>query len=183
MLIADGICSTRSLDKELHSFCNIESLGIVYSKDIVQNQFHYNVSIENGRYTVFLPWKESRLSLPDNYHISLRRLKSLYKRLKRSPELLEKYDSIIREQLALGIIEPADESSTFSRIHYLPHHAVVRQDKSTAKLRIIYDASANEDGPSFNDCLYTGHFRIRKCFICLRFCSTYSRYQEGILDN
>ena len=44
----------------------------------------------------------------------------------------------------------------FSRIHYLPYHAVVRQDKSTTKLRIVYDASAKADGPSLNECLYTG---------------------------
>ena len=42
------------------------------------------------------------------------------------------------------------------RVHYLPHHAVVQQDKATTKLRVIYDASAKSDGPSLNDCLYTG---------------------------
>ena len=40
------------------------------------------------------------------------------------------------------------------RIHYLPHHGIVRQDKTTSKLRIIYDASARSTGPSLNDCLY-----------------------------
>ena len=170
VLRADGICNARSLDKELHSFWNIESMGIVESEDIVQNQFQDNVSFEHGRYVVSLPWKESGLSLPDNYQISFRRLKSLYRRLQRSPELLEKYDSIIREQLALGIVEPVDESATFSRIHYLPHHAVVRQDKSTTKLRIVYDASAKEDGPSLNECLYTGPPLHKKIFdLLLRF--------------
>ena len=41
-------------------------------------------------------------------------------------------------------------------MHYLPHHAVIRQDKSTTTLSIVYDASARSTGPSLNECLYTG---------------------------
>ena len=39
-------------------------------------------------------------------------------------------------------------------VHYVPHHAVVRADKETSKLRIVYDASSNS--PSLNDCLEKG---------------------------
>lgn len=48
------------------------------------------------------------------------------------------------------------ESSEGERTHYLPHHAVIHQDKTTTKLRIVYDASSKEDGLSLNDCLHTG---------------------------
>ncbi|XP_038162876.1 uncharacterized protein LOC119797746 [Cyprinodon tularosa] len=44
-----------------------------------------------------------------------------------------------------------------SRIYYLPHHAVLREDKVRTKLRVVFDASSHEDGsPSLNDCLLTG---------------------------
>ena len=57
------------------------------------------------------------------------------------------------------------------RVHYLLHHAVVRQDKATTKLRIVYDASAKSDGPSLNDCLYTGSKFDQKILdILLWFC-------------
>ena len=30
--------------------------------------------------------------------------------------------------------------------HYLPHHAVVRRDATTTKLRVVYDVSSRVDG-------------------------------------
>ncbi|GBM67066.1 hypothetical protein AVEN_74810-1 [Araneus ventricosus] len=40
---------------------------------------------------------------------------------------------------------------------YLPHHAVIRSDKTTSRLRIVFDGSAHEDGhSSLNQSLYTG---------------------------
>jgi len=57
-------------------------------------------------------------------------------------------------------------------VHYLPHHAVIRQDKETTKLRVVYNASARSGGPSLNDCLYTGPKFNQNVFdILLRFCS------------
>ena len=73
--------------------------------------------------------------------------------------MLERYDAVIREQLQRGIVELVNDEASNTikeRIHYLPHHAVVREDKATSKVRIVYDASARSTGPSLNDCLHTG---------------------------
>ena len=43
-------------------------------------------------------------------------------------------------------------------VHCLPHHAVIRRDAETTKLRIVYDTSSKEtkNGTFLNDCLHMG---------------------------
>ena len=105
-----------------------------------------------------MPWKDYHPPLPDNLELCRRRLSGLLRRLKQNPQLLSEYDSVIKDQMNKGIVEVVQDPSTDTcsdRIHYLPHHGVVHQDK-TSKLRIVYDASARTNGPSLNSCLYTG---------------------------
>ena len=60
---------------------------------------------------------------------------------------------------------------SLGKVHYLPHHAVIRRHKETTKLRVVYDASLSRSGgPSLNDCLYTGPKFNQNVFdILLRF--------------
>lgn len=43
------------------------------------------------------------------------------------------------------------------KVHYIPHHEVIRVDKDTTKLRIVYDTVPDQEGtPSLDDSLYAG---------------------------
>lgn len=105
-----------------------------------------------------LPWRDPCVALPDNLLLSPRRLLNLLKCFRHDPEILKEYDAIIQQQIRMGIVEVVEkpEELTTSRVHYLPHHCVVRRDKETTKLRVVYDASAKSQGPSLNDSLYVG---------------------------
>ena len=164
--------TNRELDKKLRSFWELESLGILDTEDTVYKQLSSHISLCNGRYKLSLPWKDPCTTVPDNLLLSQRRLLSLLKRLRRDPELLAEYDRIIQHQRQAGIVEivedPAHQDG--NRVHYLPHHAVIRRDKETSKVHIVYDASASENGPSLNTCLHTGpKFNQRIFDILLRF--------------
>ena len=65
--------------------------------------------------------------LPDNYENSVATLSSQLKQLRRDPEVLREYNSIIEDQLRSGIIERVDttECPAVGKVHYLPHHGVV----------------------------------------------------------
>ena len=73
-----------------------------------------------------------------------------------------------------GIIEKVadDDYGVVEKTHYLPHRAVVRRDKGTTKVCVVFDASAeNENEPSLNDCLYAGPCLLRQLYdILVRFC-------------
>ena len=91
--------------------------------------------------------------------------------MKRDPDLLRDYDKIIREQEQTGIVErvPEEESNSNvdkGRVYYSPHHAVIRKDRETTKVRIVYDGSAksSKDELSLNDCLETGDNYIPHVF-------------------
>ncbi len=148
---------SMALDKCLRSFWELESLGIREPQKTIYDEFADDITFRDGRYEVSLPWKEFHDPLPNNYLLSQSRLRGLLHRLKQNPAIFHEYDEIIRTQLKNGIIEPASEIvSTSRKLHYLPHHAVIRNDKTTTKLRVVYDASAKANGPSLNDCLLTG---------------------------
>ena len=74
------------------------------------------------------------------------------------------------EQKQNGIIGEVISPGKLGETHYIPHHPVIRDDKTTTKIRIVFDASARDNGPSLNDCLYKGpHLTPLLYDILLRF--------------
>ena len=55
-------------------------------------------------------------------------------------------------------MEVAPETPTGDRVYYMPHKPVVRQNATTIKVRMVFDASAkpNASAESINECMYTG---------------------------
>ena len=164
--------SVKNLEDCLHSFWNLEALGVTDEADPLMKEFNDKISFKNGRYEVSLPWRDMHPPLPTNYQLSVRRLQGLYRRLRQDLRVLSEYDGIIRDQIQKGIVQVVKPTNggVNQKLHYLPHHAIVRHDKETTKVRVVYDASARGTGPSLNDCLHAGpKFNQRILDILLRF--------------
>ena len=146
---------TTQLSEQLRAFWELESLGIVEEEKTLYDEFAATIRFQDGRYTVPLPWKEFHEPLGNNYQLCEKRLRGLLKRLRHEPAMLMQYNSTIQDQLEKGVIEPAPHEAT-GTTHCLPHHGVVQSDKTTTKLRVVYDASSKTSGPSLNECLYKG---------------------------
>ena len=155
------VTSNRSDDllvEQVKQFWELESIGVLPNEGTVHDKFLDSIHQVEGRYEVNLPWKEHHRLLPDNYEVAISRLNSVLKRLKKTPELLQEYNHIIEEQSERGIVSDVDLNAPVAvgKLHYLPHHPVIRADKDTTKVRIVYDASCKSTGPSLNDCLHSG---------------------------
>lgn len=50
-----------------------------------------------------------------------------------------------RSKREVGIIERVMELETPDKVHYLPHHAVIRNEAKTTKIRVVFDASSKEE--------------------------------------
>lgn len=58
----------------------------------------------------------------------------------------------------MGITETVNVIDMHENIHNLLHREIIRRDKKTTKLRIVFDTSAKEDGQSLNECLRAGPY-------------------------
>ena len=163
-LVITGTERFRSPNEEIiESFkeiwgCEIEEPVVSYEPSFEES---CNIAFNGERYEVNLPWRQDIVEpvFDSKYTLCLNRLVALQERFKRDPELFCKYNEIFQEQLSTGIIERIPiELENKEGIEFLPHHGVVRTDRETTKLRIVFDGSAKSslNHSSLNDRLMNG---------------------------
>ena len=125
----------------------------------------------NGRYHVAIPWTKDEPEVANNYDMALRRLQNTERRLTKDTELAEVYSGIIEQYVEKGYIRKVQESGKRpTKAWYFPHFPVLRPDKPTTKTRIVFDASAKNDGVSLSDETHQGPKLQRDFFnILIRF--------------
>ena len=136
------------------------------------------LSHDGERFEIGIPWcsASQRPEVRSNFELANGRLTSLMRMLERKPEVKLRYTAVLEDYLQKGYIRllnnVADGKIRSDDQFYLPHFAVVREDKATTKVRIVFDGAA-KDGqrPSINELMYAGpKLQNNMVHVLLRFC-------------
>ncbi|XP_055632731.1 uncharacterized protein LOC129773180 [Toxorhynchites rutilus septentrionalis] len=159
-----NIATVVDLHQQMEKFWTVEedSGSANYSVEEAACEEHFQRNVcrnSEGRYIVRLPVRNDILSkLEDNRRTAIRRFRLLENRLWHNENLRKQYCDFLEEYRALGHMHRVyDHETAPSPSYHLPHHCVVRDDSSTTKLRVVFDASCKTpSGPSLNDALMVG---------------------------
>ncbi|PFX19092.1 hypothetical protein AWC38_SpisGene16530 [Stylophora pistillata] len=78
-------------------------------------------------------------------------------KLKKKCALGTEYSQIIQAYVEKGYLRRVEPDEPLPpEVWYLPHFPVIRMDKATTKIRIVFDCSAKTDGVSLNDAICAG---------------------------
>ena len=136
----EAMMLTRSTIEDYSQLCGLDVLGLEDKQDGDQSTVYDElkeqlVRSKEGWGETKLLWKANHVELPNNKEGSIGRLNSLVKRLQKNPDLFEKYDEIIKNQLAEGIVEKAPTEAN-GKEFYIPDKPVVGKSAESRKIRV-----------------------------------------------
>lgn len=106
---------------------------------------------------VSLPWKIEKSELSSNYDVAKRRFDQLIKTFKHNMCLYKDYYRLIQDYVKQGIVEKVENGQNARATYYMPHRAVIKEERVTTRLRVVFDASSRMPGCiSLNYCLFPG---------------------------
>ncbi|GFY46040.1 uncharacterized protein TNIN_17911, partial [Trichonephila inaurata madagascariensis] len=179
LLSMEIIVKEKSISDQMREFWELENLGINVdseNKDSmveeIMRKFEEGISYKDKRYKVKLPWKpEMKNALHNNKEVASRRFQTLKKSFINDPVYFSEYSKVLEDYRKENIIESVTEENEIlseDNCFYLPHQAVIREDKTTTRLRVVFDASSHSKGQlSLNDCLHTGFNLLPDLFLLL----------------
>ena len=95
--------------------------------------------------------------LPDNYDMAVKKMMNTERKLLRDVKTANEYKQIIEGYINKGYVQMLEKNlESESKKWYLPHFAIIKPDRETTKTRIIFDASAAQDGTTLNNFIYEG---------------------------
>ncbi|GBO24395.1 hypothetical protein AVEN_62120-1 [Araneus ventricosus] len=156
----------KDISKQLETFWQLENLGIEPANDRLNcndskilQEFEDSIQFRDNRHVVKLPWKDNlKESLDNNYEIAYERFSKLCYKFQNDHSLYSQYKDVVDSYIEQNIVERVPNSNVEDCAEfYLPHRAVIRHDKVSSKLRIVFDASSHKSGKfSLNDSLHIG---------------------------
>ncbi|XP_062535629.1 uncharacterized protein LOC134204844 [Armigeres subalbatus] len=162
--ITANVASVTELHQLMERFWKLEESesSPCYSVEEAACEAHFCQTISRsseGRYIVRLPLKDDVIiNLGENRRTAVRRFHLVESRLLRDHRLGQQYRDFMKEYYELGHMKRVEHNeNSICPTYHLPHHAVVREDSTTTKVRVVYDASCKtSSGLSLNDAMLVG---------------------------
>ncbi|XP_043069502.1 uncharacterized protein [Drosophila bipectinata] len=169
-------CHQTNLDALVKGFFDLDQISsertLTAEEQWCEDHFQRTcIRQPNGKYLVRLPLKtefDKEQVIGKSHQIALNRFHLLERRLNRNDTLKQQYHSTIKEYFVLKQLSKVTTAETRHQMitprgqQYfssctLPHHAVIKEDSTTTKVRVVYDASCTtSNGKSLNDILCIG---------------------------
>ncbi|XP_059222988.1 uncharacterized protein LOC131996859 [Stomoxys calcitrans] len=166
---ASFVACSNTLNEQVKKFWELEEIPSSKSlsdDDVWCENFYKTTTVRrsDGRYLVRLPFHHDlppSIALGSSRRAAMGQYLHMEKTLEKSPDLAKEYNSVLSEYLELDHMEPTVSTEICLRSKYLsfylPHHAVVKPERTTTKVRVVFNASKKTStGCSLNDILHTG---------------------------
>ena len=156
---------TMELNCLLKRFWDLESIGITTTRQQhltpedkwAWEKVNNSLKFDGQHYEVAVPWRDERPQLPNNLLMAKKRLVSTERKLMKDKEIAVAYQQVLNNYLNKKYIRRVpDEEPTPECQWLLPHFPVVRPEKATSKVWIVFDGSAPFEGKSLNTEALTG---------------------------
>ena len=151
---------------DLTDFWTTESLGVEVKScqcepdKLSQVEHEEKLIIEKSckkvgnKWLVPYPWKKNPNQLPDNRSQAVKRLESIEQRLIKNPKHAEAYNKQMTEMNDMNYFRKLSEEEITKYkgpVHYVSHHEVLRPEKASTPLQIVFNSSVVYQGHCLND--------------------------------
>lgn len=115
------------------------------------------VKLVDGHYSVALPLRDRKFSMPNNRKIAEQRTFNLKRRFSRDKSFHQDYTAFMNDLISNGYAERVPHSDlerSDGKVWYIPHHGVYHPQKKT--IRVVFDCGASFKDASLNAHLLQG---------------------------
>ena len=154
---------TQRVDEQLKKFWSIENLPnhSLLSPEQEECELHFRNTVtrnEEGRYIVSMLQNSKRTELGNSKFQAMKRFLHLENKLQRDSNLRQQYETFMKEYEMLSHMQTTENEEINSHeSFFLPHHAVMKPESTSTKVRVVFDGSMKSDtGISLNDTLCVG---------------------------
>ncbi|XP_072401151.1 uncharacterized protein [Diabrotica undecimpunctata] len=167
-LCINSVNNTEPLDALIQRFWEVEELPespmLSQDDELAEHIFKTTTKLlPEGRFQVDLPLRSSAepKRLGNSFYSAKQRFHNLERKLVKDNTVYTQYKDFIQEYLSLGHakVVPLTLTNPMSdNKYFIPHHCIIREEKLTNKLRVVFDCSMKtSSGVSLNDIMLKGY--------------------------